>query len=217
MWQNPTACPGTERTSRCTTGGRAQRSGGGLCAAHSLHRHCQAAWPCLVPLLAVCSCVFTAADCDRHLQRNAAFFNTQAGIALRWGCAVCGVLVKILGYTLAQGFTAVVEDQRLSLYSSALSVQTFRNTRKNKIGGLEAASDLSQGLTSPEVCGKDPVLKVVFQRDSQLKSYKDWCKYMGVLISRFPPGLCNRKAEVKLTFQFQTLGFKHGSQTLSKV
>lgn len=130
---------------------------------------------------------------------------------------MCGVLVKILGYTLAQGFTAVVEDQRLSLYSSALSVQTFRNTRKNKIGGLEAASDLSQGLTSPEVCGKDPVLKVVFQRDSQLKSYKDWCKYMGVLISRFPPGLCNRKAEVELTFQFQTLGFKHGSQTLSKV
>lgn len=113
--------------------------------------------------------------------------------------------------------SVLVEDQRLSLYCSALSVQAFRNTRNNKIGGLEAASDLSQGLTTPEACGKDPVLKDVFQRDSKLKSYKDWYKYMGVLISRFPPGLCNRKAEVELTFQFQTLGFKYGSQTLSKV
>lgn len=66
--------------------------------------------------------------------------------------------------------SVLVEEQRLSLYSSALSVQDFRNTRNNKIGGLEAASDLSQGLTSPEVCGKDPVLKDVFQRESQLKS-----------------------------------------------
>lgn len=66
--------------------------------------------------------------------------------------------------------SVLVEEQRLSLYSSALSVQDFRNTRNNKIGGLEAASDLPQGLTSPEVCGKDPVLKDVFQRESQLKS-----------------------------------------------
>lgn len=66
--------------------------------------------------------------------------------------------------------SVLVEDQRLSLYSSALSVQNFRNTRNNKKGGLEAASDLSQGLISPEVCGRDPVLKDVLQRDSLLKS-----------------------------------------------
>lgn len=97
--------------------------------------------------------------------------------------------------------SVLVEDQRLSLHSSALSVQDFRSTRNNKIVGLEAASDLSQGLTSPEVCGKDPVLKDVVSK-RQPAEILAWSKYMGVLISRFPPGLCNRKAEVELTFQF---------------